>query len=1444
MAQMETQDSLNGHHISLSMEPEDSIEPVTNQSSILQMLDEISNNHLPPPLPHQICIEFHPSANMPPKFIPTHQYNPNSYQTSPTPHSTSTNPWHPFRTRLDFEVAELALSSHMNRQQKQILLTLIDRIKEKPEQFTIDSVSELEKTWELARSYRSTGFQKKEYLVPYQNDEIGYEVYIRPLIEWCNSLLQNPSLLSQFHWIAERHYKQNDGKRDRLIGEPWTANEWWSIQNLLPNGALPFFIILYADKTRLSTFGTAKAYPVLARCANLPANLRNSDGIGGGILVGWLPIVDEDAGESGKKIFVNFKRIVWHKGFHEILKSVQEYATTGYYAQCADNIVRWLFFFILILSADYEEQCVMALTRGATSNFPCPVCLVPKENLSNLTTVYPYRTSAEMKHIYTEAQNFTAKDKENYLKEYGLRNVENVFWMMNGSDVYKALSWDRLHAYHGGLFSDHLWSEFKAIIDSSGRKDAEIIDNQFDQIPRWSGLNHFASIIKTGEFADGTKYEDIAKIICYASHNVLEKSDRGYCLLKLMRSFVELDMYSSLIIHSSTTLHGLQKELAKFCSILEEYIQLHPDKNWNFPKIHSHVHMIQDIVAKGATRNSNTKPNEKAHGLLKLWYRFHTNFKDILKMNHDDLIAMIIRMDINAIDDLDMPKEDGEESLISTPQVSNLGNSLGNGSSNEKRAQSHISIGSLQAIITFADVEKQFKENMAFERFRIKTGKYLAAASGSTIRLKANHKITPFELARIHYQSEIDWSAQRDMVRVSKSFHKRPRNDYVLLALDHQKYCFAQLLFMFIVSLDDKTEWPLALILPLDEPVDQRTNLARRRDKDLEFLRVRARRRTNSAIIDVRSIVRGGLLIPDFGNDANEFIVMDSLDPDMWWRSVAGESSISGASFFRGATLAELEQKQRCRIQQDTIFNLESKVRELKEENASLKMRLINKKGAVRPAVSDTSDCAAEIALRKDLIRLAKYHFIFYRIIVPKSLFGNPRPSFSSNNASARYKDENTSKLGNIAELYECFPAKYHSIISENVEMAVNVFVKGLSEGRSTILNKIRTSAPSIFPNIPSELFTSPLSFGLSSHAVVQTLLGASDRVKVMTGTKEIWKLIYPNDTAHTFPPVLFADSDTNNALGLFKSDFLLKTARIILLGPSALKAEIMPRTREDSPSAHIDSRMNCTTPGLIAASATATIYILSDDREFTSSGVGPTTGRLYLAQHDMYKHYLITQQSSLASLFKYWDNILFPHQKPIIPTSITQQPTEILTSSHSRMSDSESSPSPHPVYQMIANFSRQTTITPSSTTSIPGPIVNVEDRDTDSDVEDFAPPLQSTRNLPSNTQDITEDRSDTDEEPTPAAFESALHVTNTTVNAPLPVFLPVPKTQTPTSPPLSSNTVSVPNASTSISPLEAPVIKPKRGRKKGLAPVQPDATVVAKTRSTRSSKRANITPL
>lgn len=62
-------------------------------------------------------------------------------------------------------------------------------------------------------------------------------------------------------------------------------------QSSLPAGAKPITLLIYADKSKLSSFGTQKGYPVIARCANLPVELQNGNGIGGGRVVGWLPIV-------------------------------------------------------------------------------------------------------------------------------------------------------------------------------------------------------------------------------------------------------------------------------------------------------------------------------------------------------------------------------------------------------------------------------------------------------------------------------------------------------------------------------------------------------------------------------------------------------------------------------------------------------------------------------------------------------------------------------------------------------------------------------------------------------------------------------------------------------------------------------------------------------------------------------------------------------------------------------------------------------------------------------------------------------------------------------------------------------------------------------------------------------------------------------------------------
>ena len=52
-----------------------------------------------------------------------------------------------------------------------------------------------------------------------------------------------------------------------------------------------------------------------------------------------------------------------------------------------------------------------------------------------------------------------------------------MFWALENSDPYMALSFDRLHASHLGLFKSHIWSALKIKIKAAGRAEIERVDN-------------------------------------------------------------------------------------------------------------------------------------------------------------------------------------------------------------------------------------------------------------------------------------------------------------------------------------------------------------------------------------------------------------------------------------------------------------------------------------------------------------------------------------------------------------------------------------------------------------------------------------------------------------------------------------------------------------------------------------------------------------------------------------------------------------------------------------------------------------------------------------------------------------------------------------------------------------------------------------------------------
>jgi hypothetical protein len=74
---------------------------------------------------------------------------------------------------------------------------------------------------------------------------------------------------------------------------------------------------------------------------------------------GTYPIgtqVSDPEKDKDRASWVNFKRVVWHDSFYELLKTIKEYSSSGCWITCSDGVDRHIYPLIMILSADYEEQ--------------------------------------------------------------------------------------------------------------------------------------------------------------------------------------------------------------------------------------------------------------------------------------------------------------------------------------------------------------------------------------------------------------------------------------------------------------------------------------------------------------------------------------------------------------------------------------------------------------------------------------------------------------------------------------------------------------------------------------------------------------------------------------------------------------------------------------------------------------------------------------------------------------------------------------------------------------------------------------------------------------------------------------------------------------------------------------------------------------------------------
>lgn len=75
---------------------------------------------------HEVCVEYHPRSKVHPGNFSFYEYSSLAKDSIRNVEENSQNePWHPFNSQLDFELAELILETHLNKDQTNSLLLLI-----------------------------------------------------------------------------------------------------------------------------------------------------------------------------------------------------------------------------------------------------------------------------------------------------------------------------------------------------------------------------------------------------------------------------------------------------------------------------------------------------------------------------------------------------------------------------------------------------------------------------------------------------------------------------------------------------------------------------------------------------------------------------------------------------------------------------------------------------------------------------------------------------------------------------------------------------------------------------------------------------------------------------------------------------------------------------------------------------------------------------------------------------------------------------------------------------------------------------------------------------------------------------------------------------------------------------------------------------------------------
>ncbi|OJT07538.1 hypothetical protein TRAPUB_1634 [Trametes pubescens] len=524
------------------------------------------------------------------------------------------NPWAPFQSQLDWEVARWAKT----RGPGSTALTELLAIKGLPDTLGLSfkTAQELNKLIDEGMPSGRPQFKRREIIV---QGEV-FEVYYRDVLECIRALFGDPEFAKHLLLFPEMHYTDAT-KKVRLYFDVNTGDWWWKIQQKLDKrraGGTVIPIIISSDKTQLTVFGNKSAYPVYLTIGNLPKDIRRKPSHRGQILLAYLPTsnLEHITNKAARRRTLSN---LFHACMRQILSPLQTAGEDGVSMTSGDGRLFRCHPILAAYVGDYPEQTLVACCKKGD----CPKCPIHRDELGNSTDTD--RAIRDISKTLDALDTFDAGPRayNNACKSIGIKPIIHPFWEnLPYIDIYAAITPDILHQLYQGVVK-HLVSWIKtaySVIE---------IDARCRRMPPNHNLRHFAKGISKLQRVTGKEHADICRILIGLIIGLpLPDGLNPARLVRATRALLDFLYVAQYPVQTTETLELLRDGLTRFHANKDIFVTLGIRTGFNIPKLHGLDHYPLSTRLLGSLDNFDTQYSECLHiDFAKEAYRA-TNRKD------------------------------------------------------------------------------------------------------------------------------------------------------------------------------------------------------------------------------------------------------------------------------------------------------------------------------------------------------------------------------------------------------------------------------------------------------------------------------------------------------------------------------------------------------------------------------------------------------------------------------------------------------------------------------------------------------------------------------------------------------------------------------------------------------------------------------------------------